>query len=119
MPTMFPVSGVDDLVRAGGSCRVAISIEPGFAKGDTIRAVNINPATHTRLPQYVRGKRGIVVKDRGVFVFPDTNSLLQGEKPQHVYSVMFAATELWGLGANPKNKLCIDLWEDYMVLEEG
>ena len=118
MPTMFPATGVDDLVRTGGSCRVAVELPSGFKPGDRVRAVNINPVTHTRLPQYVRGKCGVVVEDRGVFVFPDTNSLLKGDKPQHVYSVAFTGAELWGPGINPKDTLRIDLWEDYIVPAE-
>jgi ribosomal protein L21E len=118
MPTMFSVKGLDELVRTGGSCRVAVEVPSGFKPGDNVRAVNINPITHTRLPQYVRGKRGVVVEDRGVFVFPDTNSQLKGEKPQHVYSVVFTAAELWGPGVNPRDTLYIDLWEDYIVPEE-
>jgi nitrile hydratase len=115
MPAMFPASGVEELVRTGASCRVAVDVNPGFKSGDAVRAVNINPVTHTRLPLYVRGKRGVVVEDRGVFVFPDTNAQLKGEKPQHVYSVMFAAEELWGHGSGRKDKCYLDLWEDYMV----
>ncbi|MCY1294108.1 Cobalt-containing nitrile hydratase subunit beta [compost metagenome] len=56
-----------------------------------------------------------MIEDRGVFVFPDTNSQLKGEKPQHVYSVMFTAPELWGPGVNPSDKVYIDLWEDYIL----
>jgi len=114
MPTMFPASQVDDLIRTGGSCRVNVAVKAGFSPGDKIYAVNVNPVTHTRLPQYVRGKRGVVVGDHGVFVFPDTNAELKGEKPQHVYSVVFTARELWGDTAPANDKLYIDLFEDYI-----
>jgi nitrile hydratase len=53
------------------------------------------------MPRYVRGKSGAVERDHGVFVFPDTNAIGQGEKPQHVYSVRFMGRELWGDQANP------------------
>jgi hypothetical protein len=49
-----------------------------------------------------------------VFVFPDTNAVLKGEKPQHVYNVMFTAREIWGPQAPEKDKIYIDLWDDYM-----
>lgn len=114
MPTMFAADGVDELIRTGGSCRVDVPVRPNFAPGDKVLVVNINPVTHTRLPQYVRGKRGTVEHDHGVFVFPDTNAELQGEKPQHVYSVMFTARELWGEAAPRNDKLYIDLFEDYI-----
>ena len=85
-----------------------------FKPGDRVRAKNIHPATHTRLPRYVRGKHGIVERDHGVFVFPDANAAGQGQKPQHLYSVRFAARELWGADAAPKDSVCLDLWEDYL-----
>ena len=114
MPTMFAAAGVDELIKTGGSCRVNADVKPRFAPGARVLARNINPVSHTRLPQYVRGKRGVIQRDHGVFVFPDTNALLKGEKPQHVYSVMFTARELWGPGAAEKDKIYIDLWDDYI-----
>lgn len=84
-----------------------------FAKGDRVRARNINPTGHTRLPRYVRGKDGVVARDWGVFVFADTNAHHAGEKRQHCYSVAFDARELWGKSASHE-RLYIDLWEDYL-----
>lgn len=114
MPTMFPVENVDMLVRTGGSTRVNVHATAKFHEGDSVVTVNKHPVTHTRLPQYARGKRGKVVKDHGVFVFPDTNAQLKGENPQHVYSVMFEAPELWGGDVNPRDKLYLDLFEEYL-----
>ena len=84
-----------------------------FAKGDRVRARNINPSGHTRLPRYVRGKAGVIARDWGVFVLPDTNAHHAGTKPQHCYSVLFGARELWGKPAS-REQLYIDLWEDYL-----
>ena len=56
-------------------------------KGARVRARNLNPGGHTRLPRYVRGKAGVIARDWGVFVFPDTNAHHAGTKPQHCYSV--------------------------------
>ncbi len=85
-----------------------------FAKGDRIRARNLSPSGHTRLPRYVRGKAGVIARDWGVFVFPDTNAHHAGTKPQHCYSVSFDARELWGKPASSRERLYIDLWEDYL-----
>jgi nitrile hydratase beta subunit len=87
---------------------------PRFAKGNRVRARNLNPSGHTRLPRYVRGKAGVVVRDWGVFVFPDTNAHRAGTKPHHCYSVSFDARELWGKSANSRERVYIDLWEDYL-----
>jgi nitrile hydratase len=91
-----------------------ISAEPRFQVGQRVRALNINPVTHTRLPRYARGKTGTVDHVRGVFVFPDTAVYSKGEKPQHVYSVRFGARELWGNQAAPQDAVYLDMWEDYL-----
>jgi nitrile hydratase len=87
---------------------------PLFKVRQRVRARNINPTGHTRLPRYVRGKMGIIVRDHGVYLFPDSNAHFQGEKRQHVYSIRFAATELWGDIASPRDSVYLDLWDDYL-----
>ena len=100
--------------RKSRSFRVDADIAPKFAPGDTITVRNIHPKTHTRIPRYVRSKRGVIDRDHGVFIFPDTNAQFQGKKPQRVYSVMFPAQELWGPDAPEQDKIYLDLWDDYM-----
>ncbi len=85
-----------------------------FQVGQRVRARNMHPVGHTRLPRYVRAKLGMIDRDHGVFVFPDTNAHSLGEKPQHVYSVCFAARELWGEQAAPHDAVYVDLWDDYL-----
>jgi len=98
----------------GNPKRRAVAAAPQFQIGQHVRARNIHPATHTRLPRYVRGKSGVVDRDHGVFVFPDSNARGLGEKPQHVYSVRFAARELWGEQASPKDTVVVAMWDDYL-----
>jgi nitrile hydratase len=105
---------VTTIFMGGASARVDAEIAAKFKKGDAVVARNINPAGHTRLPRYVRGKRGTVVTDYGVFGFPDTNAHGKGETPQHVYSVRFSARELWGADASSRDSLYIDMWDDYL-----
>ena len=90
------------------------SIRPRFATGQKVRARNIQPTGHTRIPRYARGKTGRIDRDHGVYVFPDTNAHGQGEHRQHVYSVRFAARELWGPEASPVDSVYLDLWDDYL-----
>jgi nitrile hydratase len=89
-------------------------IRPLFKVGQRVRARNIHPEGHTRLPRYARGKTGTIVRDHGVYSFPDTNAHFLGEKRQHVYSVRFAARELWGNSAPPRDFVHIDMWDDYL-----
>jgi nitrile hydratase subunit beta len=89
-------------------------VPPHFRVGESVRARNMNPTGHTRLPRYARGKVGAVVRDHGVYAFPDTNAYFQGEKRQHVYSVRFSARELWGEQASPRDSVHLDMWDDYL-----
>jgi len=89
-------------------------VAPRFQIGQHVRARNINPVTHTRLPRYVRGKAGTIERDRGVATLPDTNVYGLGEKPQHVYSVRFSARELWGDQAAAQDAVYAELWDDYL-----
>lgn len=105
---------VPAFLARGSSARRAVAVEPLFKTGQSVRARNINPAGHTRLPRYARGKKGTIDRDHGVFIFPDSNVAGLGEKPQHVYSVRFLARELWGEQASPRDSVYIDMWDDYL-----
>jgi nitrile hydratase beta subunit len=102
------------LVAKGVPASRNVVVTARFQAGQRVRARNINPFGHTRLPRYARGKVGLIERDYGVFVFPDTNAHFLGEKPQHVYSVRFAARELWGEQASPHDSVYVDLWDDYL-----
>src|SRR5258708_1276976 len=86
---------------------------PAFAVGDRVRAADLHPAGHTRLPRYVRGRAGTVTALQPSAVFPDTAAHFLGEKPQHCYAVEFDSRELWGQEAEPFS-LSIDLFEPYL-----
>jgi nitrile hydratase beta subunit len=90
------------------------AVTPGLRVGQAVRARDLNPTGHTRLPRYVRGRRGCVMRDHGVFVFPDSNAQFHGETPQHLYGIRFAARELWGKDADARDAVYLDLWEDYL-----
>jgi nitrile hydratase beta subunit len=85
-----------------------------FKAGDKVRAKNINPLTHTRLPRYVRGHVGTIVRVIGCHVFPDSNATGAGENPQWLYTVRFDGRELWGADADPSVKVSVDAWEPYL-----
>ena len=66
------------------------------------------------MSRYARGKRGEIVLDHGVWVFPDTAGNGLGRKPQHCYTVRFTARELWGPDAPARDAVHIDLWDDHL-----
>ena len=91
-------------------------VNPRFNIDQNVRARNMHPRGHTRLPRYTRGKLGHITQVHGVFELQDTdvNGNRFGSRPQHVYTVRFAARELWGDRAAPRDAVYADLWEDYL-----
>lgn len=86
---------------------------PAFAEGDRVRVKSMRPATHTRAPAYVRGRVGTVTALHGPHVFPDTNAHGLGEAPQPLYTVTFAARDLWGADTTA-DEVSADLFEPYL-----
>jgi nitrile hydratase len=110
----FTAGQVPVWFAAGTPRKRNLAVASRFRVGQRVRARDINPVTHTRLPRYARGRLGTIMRDYGVSVFPDSNARGLGEKPQHLYSVQFAARELWGEQAKPKDTVYIDMWADYL-----
>ena len=110
----LPAANVAAMLARGGPCDRPAPNPPAFAVGEKVRSRNIHPAGHTRLPRYARGKRGVIERVQGCFVFPDSNGHGQGENPQWVYSVAFSGPELWGDGSDPTLTVSIDAWESYL-----
>jgi nitrile hydratase len=84
-----------------------------FGPGDRVRARNLNPRTHTRLPRYARGHVAAVAATRGCHVFPDVHAHGGGEDPQWLYTIEFSGRELWGAEADPTSMVSIDAFEPY------
>jgi nitrile hydratase len=85
-----------------------------YKPGDRVRAKNIHPPTHTRLPRYVRGHVGMVERVHGCHVFPDAAATGRGDNPQWLYTVRFESRELWGPDADPTVKISVDAFEPYL-----
>lgn len=103
---------VETVILGGASARAKHEVSGRFKVGDRVRAKNLNPTTHIRLPRYARGKVGVIEIAHGAFATPDSMAHGLGEQPQHVYTVRFSAEELWGT-ATP-DSVCIDLWDNYL-----
>ncbi|MEC3862452.1 nitrile hydratase subunit beta [Mesobacterium sp. TK19101] len=87
---------------------------PVFAVGDRVRTRNHQPAGHTRLPGYARGRTGTVIAIHGAHVYPDSNAVFAGEAPCPLYTVRFDASELYGTDADPTLTVSIEAWEPYL-----
>ncbi len=113
MRRRFTVAEVARTLTRGSFGRTAQS-PARFKVGDRVRAKNIHPPTHTRLPRYARGHVGIVEAIRGCHVFPDAVAVGAGENPQWLYTVLFDGGELWGEATDPTLKVSIEAFEPYL-----
>jgi nitrile hydratase subunit beta len=109
----FTAAEIDRVLTRGSFSRAATA-PACFKPGDRVRARNINPRTHTRLPRYVRGHLGTVERVQGCHVFPDAAAAGNGEQPQWLYTVRFGARELWGDDADPTVTVSIEAFEPYL-----
>jgi nitrile hydratase len=83
-----------------------------FAPGDQVRARSTDPEHHTRVPRYVRGHQGVVVEPQGAWPLADDGARgLSEPRVEQVYTVRFAARDLWGAGGH---WVTVDLWESYL-----
>jgi len=101
-------------LHRGGPTERDTNTAAAFKPGDKVRAKNINPLTHTRLPRYVRGHVGTIERIIGCHVFPDSNATGSGENPQWLYTVRFDGRELWGNEGDPTSQVSVDAWQPYL-----
>ncbi|MER6386713.1 nitrile hydratase subunit beta [Streptomyces sp. NPDC001250] len=109
----IPAPAKPDYTPAAEGTLRSVDTAPAFGVGEHVRAKDMSPAGHTRLPRYVRGHVGVVDMVQPAGVLPDTNAHFLGENPQYVYSVRFDSHELWGADAESFD-LTVELFESYL-----
>jgi nitrile hydratase subunit beta len=85
-----------------------------FAPGTRVRTRRTDPAHHTRLPRYARGAVGTVLEPEGRHPLADDRARGLPAPAETVYSVRFAARELFGEG---DHAVTLALWESYLEEE--
>jgi nitrile hydratase len=109
----FTLADLDRITRRGTFTRPT-NLPAKFAVGDRVRARNLHPKGHTRLPRYVRGHVGVVERLHGCQVFPDSAAMGQGENPQWLYTVRFDGRDLWGADADATLVVSVEAFEPYL-----
>jgi nitrile hydratase len=104
---------VATVLARGASTARASSATPRFAVGDAVRTLAAPASHHTRLPGYVRGKRGVVERLHGAHVFADSHAQGLGEQPCCLYTVVFSGHELWGADGQGL-AVSVDAWDPYL-----
>jgi nitrile hydratase subunit beta len=85
-----------------------------YPAGQPVRARLHSAPGHTRLPLYVRGRPGVVFALRGHFPLADELARHGTAAPEALYSVRFAARDLWGDDAGDHD-IYLDLFESYLT----
>lgn len=92
------------------------SAEPGAAKypvGAPVMTKRSIASKHTRLPGYVRGRKGVVESHIGAEILADASA--GGDlRKEHLYTVRFEAAELWPESKGQAVGVYLDLWESYL-----
>jgi nitrile hydratase subunit beta len=114
VPSVLTAARVERVLARGGPTERAALTPQRFQVGQHVLARNVHPTGHTRLPRYVRGHVGRVTHVHGAHVLPDANAAGLGEHPQWLYTVRFAAHELWGEAADQTASVSVDAWESYL-----
>ena len=109
---------VDAALKAGSPTERPIAQPALFRVGQKVRALNMHPQGHTRLPRYVRGHVGTIVSLHGAHVMPDRHTLRTSppfnEEVEWLYTVVFDGPTLWGVGTDPRVEVTVDAWESYL-----
>jgi nitrile hydratase len=112
------IGNVDAALKAGSPTERPIDQPALFKVGQKVRALNMHPQGHTRLPRYVRGHVGTIVSLHGGHVMPDQHTL-RALPPfkvavEWLYTVVFDGPTLWGAGTDPRLEVTVDAWESYL-----
>jgi nitrile hydratase subunit beta len=90
--------------RAGGGYPLALPSVAGrpnvsdrerFLPGDAVRVRDDAIPGHVRMPAYIRGKTGVVVRETPAYPFPDAHAHGVEAEDEPTFDVRFNATDLW------------------------
>jgi hypothetical protein len=94
---------------------LSASAHERFAVGDRVHARGLSGSGHTRLPGYMRDRRGVVVAVRGHFPLADDRAAgAASPRIEPLYTVAFTGRELWGDASEADISVNADLWESYL-----
>ena len=87
-----------------------------FTVGETVCVADPAAADHTRLPGFLRNKKGTVTEVYpGAFEYFVSTGPDGLAGPQHVYCVSFNASDIWGADkSEPNTIIYADLFEAYL-----
>jgi nitrile hydratase len=84
-----------------------------FSPGDKVRVRNEHVSCHVRMPGYIRGKEGIVIRVTPAYHYPDAHAHAVDASTEPTYDVEFDAHHLWPEGAE-SSKIHVGVFESYL-----
>lgn len=86
---------------------------PTYEIGQWVVAKRTTAHPYTRLPGYIRGRKGKITLRHGPQLLADVLALGLKQEEQ-MYTVAFDANELWPDEKRTRDRVCIDLWESHL-----
>lgn len=114
---VLKAGNVASALRAGSPVNREAQTEASFSLGEAVTVRDLQPATHTRLPAYIRNKTGMISHIHGCHVFPDSHAVGAGEQAQWLYNVRFESSHLWETQSPDtarRGAVQVDCWESYL-----
>ena len=88
-----------------------------FAVGDAVEVRNAYPPGHLRTPTFIRGRRGIVDGQPGVYANPEELAYGRpGVPEQPLYRVRFLQCDVWPEYSGPAtDSIFVDIYENWLI----
>jgi len=107
--------GFYPLSLPGAAGRSNRSEPKNFKPGDLVEVINEHVACHIRMPNYVRGKKGKVIRITPAYPYPDAHAHGVKARNEPTYDVEFKSSHLWPEGAE-EALVNVGIFESYLKL---
>jgi nitrile hydratase beta subunit len=104
----FPLSGP---ITPG---RTNATIRQKFAPGDQVLVRQDFFGGHIRMPAYIRGKKGVVVRETPAYPFPDAHAHGLEAEDEPTYDVAFRTEDLWPNNSD-KATVHVGVFQSYLL----
>ena len=94
---------------------------PAYKTGDSVGIIVAFPPGHRLVPNYIKGKSGVIERYCGAFVNPEERAYgMTGEPKRHLYRVRFNQTDIWEDYDGPNaDTLDIEIYEHWLLAHTG
>ena len=91
--------------------------DPVYQFGDTVGIIDAYPPGHRRVPNYIKGKTGVIERYCGAFINPEERAYgFDGVPKRHLYRVRFNQTNIWEDYDGPaEDTLDIEIYEHWLI----